>query len=831
MQLTTLRSFYLFLFLFIHCILSGQPVTSSASEIQLSLKKLNALGSVLYLAAHPDDENTQLISYLSNEALFNTAYLSITRGDGGQNLIGPEIQEMLGVIRTQELLQARRIDGGKQFFTRANDFGYSKNHQETFNIWDKQKVLSDVVWVIRNFRPDVIITRFPPDERGRHGHHTASAILAHEAFVAAADPLQFPEQLPYVQPWQARSLLFNTTWWFYGSPDNFNSEGMVSVDVGAYNQLLGKSYTEIAAQSRSMHKSQGFGASGSRGTELEYLENVKGEQLPQDFFQNPDYKWNSIEGGERLFKIFTRAYQEFDPENPAGIVPVLLEGLEALDNFGDPYWKQVKSAQLKQIIQASLGLYLEASTAEISATPGERISIKLEATNRSKVPVTINDIELNAPELEMDHAELENNVRFEQELSMEIPEGQSFSQPYWLRSSGSIGMFEVSDPLMIGRPDNDPAICIPFNLIISGVPITYYVPLVHKSNDPVEGEVVQPLIITPPVTINFNNKVQVFADQTARTFSINLKSGRDSVDGELKILAPDGWSINPEAVSFELGKKGEEQEITFSITPPKESGEGKIKAEATVGGHTFSLERVNIQYDHIPYQVLFPEAAAKVVKLDIIAGGLNVGYIMGAGDDIPNSLRQIGYSVDLLETDDLTVQNLSKYHAVILGIRALNTLDRLSFQMHDLLSYTEQGGTLIVQYNTSHRLVTNNFAPYPLELSRDRVSVEDAPVEFLRPDHQVLNYPNKITMVDFDGWIQERGLYFPASWDDRYQAIITTNDPDEPPKHGGLLVANYGKGHYVYTGLSWFRELPAGVPGAYRIFANLISLGQQEPDN
>lgn len=831
MQLTKPRSFCFALFLFIHSILSGQSVSPSASEIQLNLKKLNALGSVLYVAAHPDDENTRLLAYLSNEALFNTAYLSVTRGDGGQNLIGPEIQEMLGVIRTQELLQARRIDGGKQFFTRANDFGYSKNPEETFNIWDKQKVLADVVWIIRNFQPDVIITRFPEDGRGRHGHHTASAILASEAFEAAADPTQFPEQLKYVTPWQARSLMFNTTWWFYGSEDKFDSEGMVSIDVGAYNHLLGKSYTEIAAESRSMHKSQGFGSTGTRGTEMEYLEHIKGEKLPPDYFQNPEYHWSSIEGGEKISGMFKKAYQDFDPENPAGIVPQLLEAHAELDNLGDPYWRKVKSEQLKQLIKSSLGLYLEASTSAISATPGEKISVRLEATNRSKVPVVLDNIELNQPEADINTTALDNNLRFEKEFLLEIPDDQLPTQPYWLRSTGSLGMFDVHDQLMIGKPENAPAISIPFNLNIYGTPVSYQVPLVHKSNDPVKGEVIQPLAITPPVAINFYDKVLVFADQTSRTFSVNLKSGRDSVNGELSIVVPEGWEISPAAVAFNLHRKGEEQEVAFVITPPEKSGEGKIKAVATVEHNDYSMEQVKIEYDHIPTQVLFPEAAAKVVKLDIIAGGQHVGYVMGAGDDIPNSLRQIGYSVEILETDDLSTQNLSKYHAVILGIRALNTLDRLDFHMQDLLSYAEQGGTLIVQYNTSHRLVTDNFAPYPLELSRDRVSVEEAPVEFLQPGHRVLNYPNKITKDDFDGWIQERGLYFPDQWDERYQAILTTNDPGEPPRNGGLLVADYGKGHYVYTGLSWFRELPAGVPGAYRLFANLISLGQQEPDN
>jgi LmbE family N-acetylglucosaminyl deacetylase len=803
----------------------------NAAEIHLDLKKLNSLGSVLYVAAHPDDENTQLIAYLSNEALLNTAYLSVTRGDGGQNLIGPEIREMLGVIRTQELLQARRIDGGQQFFTRANDFGYSKSPEEALKIWDKEKVLADVVWVIRKFQPEVIITRFPPDGRGRHGHHTASAILAEEAFDAAADPNRFPEQLLYVKPWQTRSLLFNTSWWFYGGPENFNSEGMIAIDVGAYNHLLGKSYTEIAAESRSMHKSQGFGSSGTRGETFDYLEHVKGEKITANYFQEPIRKWEDIKGGSELKTMLNQAYEAYDPEHPGGIVPLLVEAKQLLKNLQDPYWRQVKQKQIDDLIQATLGLYLEASTLETAASPGESIKIKLEATNRSEIPIVLKNIDLTGIEGEVKGVELGNNQSYDKELNIQIPSNQPYSQPYWLRSTGSLGMFEVSDPQMIGQAENGAALSVPFEVSVMEESIIYDVPLVHKRNDPVKGEIFQPLAITPAVAINFQDKVLVFADETPRELMVTVISGKPEIKGELQMQVPDGWKVTPENVSFELAQKGEEHEMSFTIVPPLASGEGKIKAVATVGGETFSMEQRTIEYDHIPNQLLLPEAAAKVVKLDIVSGGYDIGYVMGAGDDIPNSLRQIGYTVDLLEPNQLNGHSLDKYRAIILGIRALNTVERLKYQMENLFSYVARGGTLIVQYNTSHRLVTQNIAPYPLKLSRDRVSVEEAPVEFSLPDHPVLNAPNQITQADFEGWVQERGLYFPDEWGDQFQAVLSTGDPGESPKNGGLLVAKYGEGHYVYTGLSWFRELPAGVPGAYRLFANLISLGLQQPEN
>ena len=809
----------------------AQPGQPSAAELLLDLKKIKSLGSVLYMAAHPDDENTRLIAYLSNEALLNTAYLSVTRGDGGQNLIGPEIREMLGVIRTQELLQARKLDGGRQFFTRANDFGYSKSPEETFDIWDKEKVLSDVVWVIRKFRPEVIITRFPTDGRGRHGHHTASAILAEEAFKAAADPTRFPEQLEYVSTWQVRSVLFNTSWWFYGGPDKFDDEGKMAIDVGAYNRLLGKSYTEIAAESRSMHKSQGFGSTGTRGETLEYLEFVMGEQLDAEYFNNPIRRWEDIKGGTKVVGHLEKAYDSFDAEEPAAIVPYLIEAKQALADLEDPYWRAEKEAQIKDLIQGALGLYLEASTAEKTASPSEYLRIKLEATNRSQIPVILSDIGSIDLESDVQGTELGQNQKYEKELEIQIPDNQSYSQPYWLRAAGSLGMFEVDDPQLIGKPENDAAISMPFAVDILGDSFTYQVPLVHKRNDPVDGEIIQPLAVTPPIAINFHHKVQVFADQTPRKIPVTLRSGLSQVKGVLTMDVPAGWEVTPESAPFELIQKGEELEMEFTIRPPADSGEGKIKAVANIDGNTFSMEQVFIDYDHIPNQLLLPEAAAKVVKLDIIAGGGTIGYVMGAGDEVPESLRQIGYTVDILEPDMLNGASLDQYQSIILGIRALNTVERLKYYMENLLSYVERGGTLIVQYNTSHRLVTEDFAPYPLKLSRDRVSVEQAPVDLLIPDHPALNTPNKITLKDFDGWVQERGLYFPNQWDPAYDALLATNDPGETPKKGGLLVAKHGDGYYVYSGLSWFRELPAGVPGAYRLFANLMSLGQLQPEN
>lgn len=808
------------------------PTKLNASEIQLGLKKLNKLGSALYVAAHPDDENTRLIAYLANEALFNTAYLSVTRGDGGQNLVGPEIREMLGVIRTQELLQARRIDGGQQFFTRANDFGYSKTPEETFTIWDREQVLADVVWAIRKFQPDIIITRFPSDGGGGHGQHTASAILAEEAFDAAADAQRFPEQLAYVAPWQARSLMLNTHPWFARRRgEEFDPTGKITLDVGAYNKLLGKSYTEIAAESRSMHKSQGFGATGTRGSELEYLQPLKGETISAEFFDDPDFGWSRVKNSKRVEELLQSAYSDFDPENPESIVPTLLEALSELKPLGQNYYAQVKTQEIQKLVKAAIGLYLEASVAETSGTPGEVVKVRLEATNRSSIPISLAAVENLGLESNTQGVTLGPNEKFTREIDLSIPQDFEFSQPYWLKATGSMGMYEVDNRLLIGKPENGAALHVPFIFDIDGHNLEFQVPVVHKRNDPVKGEIFQPFAIAPEVSVNFDEKVHVFADENPRQVELTIKSGKDNIAGTLTLEVPLGWRVNPVSLSFELAHKGEEQLALFTIYPPEKAGEGKIKAVAQIEDRPYSMEKITISYDHIPDQMLLPEAAAKVVKLDVITRGHQIGYIMGAGDEVPGSLRQIGYQVDLISPDNISLEKLKRYDAIILGVRALNTVQRLQFDMQKLLDYTHQGGTLVIQYNTNHRLITKDFAPFPLELSRDRVAVENAPVDFLLPDHPVLNFPNKITKRDFDDWVQERGLYFPNEWDSNYEAILTTHDPGETPKNGSLLVAKYGSGYYVYTGLSWFRELPAGVPGAYRLFTNIISLGQEEPGN
>ena len=819
-------------------ILNAQgPQRMTSGDIHEKIQKLNILGTVLYVAAHPDDENTRLISYLSNELKMNTAYLSLTRGDGGQNLIGTEIRELLGVIRTQELLAARRVDGGKQMFSRANDFGYSKNPDETLKIWEQEEVIADVVWAIRKFQPDVIINRFSHDSgRRTHGHHTSSAMLSHKVFDKVSDPTYFPEQLKYVKPWKPQRLFFNTSWWFFGSREKFakaDKSKMLSVDAGVYYPIKGKSNNEIAAESRSMHKCQGMGSTPSRGTQSEYLQLLKGDmpKKKEDIFEGINTTWSRLKGGAPIGKILGDVENNFNYGNPAASVPQLTKAYGMISKLPDSYYKNLKLGELEEIIAGCMGLFVEAKADDYSATPGQEVELTMEVVNRSKANAKL--ISVDYLPMGMDSSlnmTLENNQAYKFYKKLNLPNDMATTSPYWLTKKASLGMYTVEDQLLRGLPETPRAFKVRFNLMIESVPISFEQEVIYKKTDPVKGEVYQPFEVTIPVFANLTEKVFVFSDNQPKNVSVLLKSGKPDVKGTLELCFSKGWRVEPERVDFTLARKGEEQTFDFKLYPPENQDVNYISPLVRLGkDEIYTQELVTIAYDHIPTQTIARNSEGKVVKIDLKKEGENIGYIMGAGDEIPTNLEQIGYNVTMLEDKDINLSNLKRFDAVILGIRAYNTMERLKFHQSKLLKYVEEGGTMIVQYNTNRRLKVDEkeLAPYPLKLSRDRVAVEEAEVRILKPKHHVMNYPNKITTKDFDGWVQERGLYFPNEWDDKFEAILSSNDPNEPPRDGGLLVAEYGEGYYVYTGYSWFRELPAGVPGAYRIFANLISVGKR----
>lgn len=811
-----------------------QPKKPNSSEIYESIKKLNFLGSVLYVAAHPDDENTRLISYMANEVKARTAYLSLTRGDGGQNLIGPEIRELLGVIRTQELLTARAIDGGEQRFTRANDFGYSKHPDETLAIWNKEAVLGDVVLAIRQFQPDIIINRFDHRSPGStHGHHTSSAMLSLEAFSLANDASVYPNQLKTTETWQAQRLFFNTSWWFYGSQEKFekaDKSNLIGLDTGIYFPSSGLSNPEIAALSRSQHKSQGFGNTGTRGSEMEYIELIKGT-MPKDqtnLFEGIDTSWNRVEGGAQIGTVLKDVEANYDFKNPSASLPKLIEAYNAIQNLENSHWKTIKTKEIKDIIAACSGLYLEAVSETNQATSDETIQLKLEAINRSASKMTLVAF-TNPNGLQVEKGiELHENESINIKETFQIPNSNKtpITTPYWLIEKGTLGMYKVADNALIGKPETPDYFNVTFHINIVGTTIPYTKPVVYKTNDPVKGEVYKPFEIIPEASARISEKVIIFETNTSKEIPVSVKAGHKNLEGKVSLSVPSGWSVSPENHTIHILNKDEEQTVLFSVTPPTNQSEGFIKPIITVNGNTYSNELIEIDYDHIPYQTVLLPSESKVVRLDIKKKGENIAYIAGAGDVVPESLQQIGYSVTTLTPDNITPESLIGFDAIVIGIRAYNTVEALKFKQTILFDFVKNGGNMVVQYNTSRGLVTDKLAPYKLELSRDRVTDEFADVKFLAPNHPVLNVPNKITQKDFENWTQERGLYFPDNWSKDFTPILSMNDKGESAKKGSLLVAQYGKGYYVYTGLSFFREFPAGVSGAYRLFANILSLGK-----
>ncbi|MFC5194856.1 PIG-L family deacetylase [Bizionia hallyeonensis] len=811
-----------------------QPKKPNSSEIYESIKKLNFLGSVLYVAAHPDDENTRLISYMANNVKARTAYLSLTRGDGGQNLIGPEIRELLGVIRTQELLTARAIDGGEQLFTRANDFGYSKHPEETLAIWNKEAVLSDVVLAIRQFQPDIIINRFDHRSPGStHGHHTSSAMLSLEAFDLANDASIYPNQLQTTETWQVQRAFFNTSWWFYGSQEKFDradKSNLIGLDTGIYFPSSGLSNPEIAALSRSQHKSQGFGNTGTRGTEMEYIELIKGTMptTPTNLFEGIDTSWNRVKGGAKIGIILKEVEANYDFKNPAASLPKLVKAYNAIQALENTHWKIIKTKEIKAIIAACAGLFVEAVAETNQATSGESIQLNLEAINRSPAKMTLVSF-TNPDGLEVPKGiELNENESIKIQEIFHIPstDNAPVTTPYWLIEKGSLGMYKVSDKSLIGKPESPDYFNVTFYINIAGTNIPFMKPVVYKTNDPVKGEVYKPFEIIPEASARIAEKVIIFETVNTKDIPVHVKAGHDNLEGMVHLSVPDGWRVSPENHQVTISNKGEEQTVLFSITPPKIQSEGFIKPIISINGNMYSNELIEIDYVHIPYQTVLLPSESKVVRLDIKKKGENIAYIAGAGDVVPESLQQIGYNVTTVSPDDITPDNLKGFDAVVIGIRAYNTVETLKFKQSVLFDFVKNGGNMVVQYNTSRGLVTDELAPYTLKLSRDRVTDEFAEVKFLAPNHPVLNVPNKITQTDFENWTQERGLYFPDKWSTDFTPILSMHDKGESAKKGSLLVAQYGKGYYIYTGLSFFREFPAGVSGAYRLFANILSLGK-----
>jgi LmbE family N-acetylglucosaminyl deacetylase len=810
------------------------PARADAAETEAALRRLLVTGSVLYVGAHPDDENTAMLAYLARGRGARTAYLSLTRGDGGQNLLGTEKGEMLGVVRTQELLAARRVDGAQQFFTRAIDFGFTKSPEETFRFWGHDEVLADVVWVVRRFRPDVIIARFPTTGEGGHGQHTASAILASEAFDAAGDPARFPEQLKYVEPWKPKRLLWNV--FNFGGATPKDADKMLKTDVGAYDPLLGRSYTEIAAESRTMHKSQGQGTPERRGPAPNFLAHIKGEPATRDIFEGVDMTWRRVAGGEAVGQLLEDAARKYDASNPSAVLPTLVRAYALLGQMqtsktpADPLVFE-KRRELGEVIRACAGLWIEATAAEPYVTPGGEVKVTTTVVNRSGFPLKFETVGVSSAGADIFRDELKNNEPLTRETTRRVPTDADYSQPYWLREEPRAGLFSVGDRLLVGSPENSPPLAVPVSIVAGegGDHVTFDVPVLYRWIDPVRGTLYRPVAVVPEVSLSVEEKTLVFPDRQPKQVRVVLKSNAAAeASGTLRLKLPAGWTATPAEIPVTLKGKGEEFRAAFSVTPPPGASVATLAAEFDSNGKSFTRGFNEINYPHIPPQTLFPTAAAKLVRVDLQRHGSSIGYVMGSGDEVPEALRQVGYDVTLLSDEELEGGDLSRFDALITGVRAYNTRAVLRRQQKRLLEYVERGGTLVVQYNTPDRTLEGaQVGPYPFKLTQDRVTDETAAINVLAPTEALMSAPNRITDEDFKGWVQERGLYFASDWDARYTPLFASHDPGEQDSKGSTLVARYGRGTYVFTSLAFFRQLPAGVPGAYRLFVNMISAGKK----
>lgn len=823
------------------CTVWAQPQqVKPASAMLHDLKKLNVLGSVLYIAAHPDDENTRLLAYLANGRQFRTAYLSLTRGDGGQNLIGDEQGIELGLIRTNELMAARRIDGAEQFFTRAYDFGFSKSPTETFNKWDHEKVLSDVVWVVRTFQPDVIVARFPEDSRAGHGHHSASGILAREAFEAAADPNRFAEQLQQgVKIWKAKRMLWNT--FNFGSNNTIDST-QFSLDAGGYNPLTGLSYGELAGESRSQHKSQGFGVPRSRGLQREFFTTIKGDKPTNDLLDGVDISWNRMplrfanvtekqSWVNSVTQMVATMVKSFDPEKPYLMVTSLITlHKSVMTDALESVWKTKKLAEIEQLITECMGLYAEATLPVQYVPENEVVRLSISLINRSPVKVKVNGLNFQEKNIAW-QSELPDNFNRTHSDSVAVSAGFGVSQPYWLRNGIEKEMFNTTDQKLIGKPVNDP-LSVAIMLEVDGYAIQVRRPVQYKFTDPVKGELYQPVFVTPRHLVYSNNDVIIFKkgqDKDSARVRLQVSSWEQlskkdpviSLESSAFIQtkfdnkftsAVNGLNSYEFVVKNYLDKKGMEKD--------------QLNMYFRMDGIAYTNAQRTIQYDHIPTLRHYYQDGIKVLNIDLKLAGKKVGYIEGAGDRVAVALEAMGYSVEILREEDLTEANLKRFDAVVTGVRAYNVHEYLTRRYDALMQYVQNGGNLIVQYNTSSNIgpVKSKMSPFQLGIGRTRVTDETSPVRFLLPNHPVLNTPNKISEQDFAGWIQERSIYHGNQYDKAFEAPIALKDPNEEEESGSLLIAPYGKGNFVYTGLVFFRQLPAGVPGAYRLMANLIGL-------
>ena len=860
-------------------VLGAHVVSPAASEAQsldgtgvvatgLLLRQMEGVKRVLMIGAHPDDENTSILAELSRGMGAETAYLSLTRGDGGQNLIGSELWDGLGIIRTGELEAARRLDGGRQFFTRAFDYGFSKRADEALTFWPREELLADVVWVIRTFRPQVVISVFTGTPADGHGQHQAAGIMAREAFEAAGDPARFPEQLALgVEAW-APSKLYGGVW-------RRPTEGSVLLETGAYDPLLGRSVLQLSMESRSYHRSQDMGAPRplgpqSAGVRLERDRTGKDADGMGGLFAGVDTTLSgaaaSLPEGpaaatrrhlEQYRAAVARARDAFGGPDPFAVTGPLRDAVDhlqmAADAAGDDADAELravlerKTALAQRAFLAAAGVTLDVRAADDLVTPGQTVQVTAYAWNGGPVPIQGATAGLELPagwEARKVRAEglapdgtLAPGTLATWVYDVTLPDGAALSHLYYLREARDGAWYRWPDePALWGLPRDPAPVRAAFGMSVASgarrVALRRTAPWSFVGVNPARGEFRRPVLVVPAVSVSVTPVGMVWPQERsgARTLTVALRNeSPDGTRGTVRLNAPQGWTVTPAQAPFELSTEGGERSFAFQVTPSGgvAPGEYTFAAQVTTDdGDTFSEGFHVIDYEHIERAALFAPARATVNVVPVrVADGLRVGYIMGTGDDGPEAIRQLGADVTLLEAEAVRAGDFSAYDVVVVGVRAYEIRDDLRAANGQLLDFASDGGTVLVQYN-QYDFPRGGYTPFPVEMNRpaQRVAEEDADVVILQPDAPLFTTPNRITRDDFQGWVQERGLYFLSEWDPRYTPLLEMHDQGEDPARGALLVAPVGEGLYVYAALSFFRQWSAGVPGAYRLWANLLSL-------
>lgn len=792
----------------------------STTAIFHDIQELHSGIRVLYIAAHPDDENTRLISWLENEKHIRTAYLSLTRGQGGQNLIGDEKGDALGVIRTYELLEARKLDGGEQYFTRAVDFGYSKSADESFEKWKKEEVLKDVVYAIRMYRPHIIITRFPPNRQAGHGHHEASAILAQEAFDLAGDQGAFPEQLNQLEIWTPQALYHNTSNWWDKSLDSLSAEALKSqqllkIDIGGFHQIRGLGINEIASLARSKHRCQAFGTPRDRGAKYEYLQLIKGEWT-EKFGSNIEGVWayspEHQQAFEDLIERFSFTDRILDLEHVKNTIDMKLAQRNI---WADPKDMAYVKQRVDEIKRQLIGLRIEAYTDKEPAVVGSKYKLTVELYNAGNQSINVG-FEMS-PNNRID---LQLRAGQKEEFTEEVDAPSELSNPYWLRLPHQY-LYELENEEHQGMAEvYEYQLPFQFASKLTGV-INSRTAIHRKWNDRSYGEFTQPFCAVPKAHITPSVNSMIVISQQSKELEVKVFANED-LEGYHWVVDPvEGWQVElPEGLV--MLKKGQSASYKFKFTATKSAKQSETLITLQKGTEALSTKALMLSYDHIPNQIIQEPNTIQLIpiKSTLVTG--KVLYIDGSGDEVDDALSLIGYTVEKRALSELTSTELAQYKAVVVGIRAYNTNADIGLYQPMLMQYVNQGGNLIVQYSTQYDLKTENIGPYPFKISRNRVTEENCDVEVMDKNNAVFKSPNKMVKSDWQDWVQERGLYFASDFEANYTPLISWNDKNEEPQTGGLIYAKYGEGSYFYTGISFFRQLPAGVTGAYKLLVNMI---------